>query len=573
MHHMAEQARCQSLRRANTKGVSLVFLLISAVSLPGGCRRAPSKTRASADATAGRPAAIPQRTAPPLPPALPLPDEDASSPIGHRGGTLRVHLESEPAHLNPLLDLDATTTAMLVGPVYETLLRCPADGRSGGYRPGLAENWDVSTDGLRVVVRPRRGVRWHDGRLLSVLDVQATLEPLLRASGPAALALRAAFDDVQSVELANDHQVRLVLKRPSDYVLRALCDLPILPEHLLRGSRAEAQGLLRQPIGTGPFRVVSWERGKRIRLQRVSSTPDAPPLDEVDFEIDPDGMRALLKTRRGEIDVLPHVLDVHYPDQVEPVTLHDSLHLVRFTPLRSIFLVVNHRHPPLDQAEVRRALALLWDRERFAREEHKGLMHALGSPLFGEPVPAVFDPKRAAAKLDELGIRDGDADGVRDRNGKPIRLQLLVPTGGRTFSGEARAFALEARRAGILIDPVPVEPAQVSARLKSGDFDLAPMMWVSEPDEDPALLYGSGGPFNWGAYRSASADALLEELRTASGASARAPLLETLGHLLAAEMPVIWLYRQDIPALVSGRVHGLAARGEQLAFLKTWVDP
>jgi len=577
MHHLTEQARRHPASRANTKEVSLVFLLITAffTALLGGagCRRAPSKTRPGGDTARGRAEAIPQRAAPPLPPALPLPVDEGAFRPEHRGGTLRIHLDNEPPYLNPLLDLDAGTMALLRGPVYETLLRCPADGRTGTYRPGLAESWDVSADGLRVLLRLKRQIRWHDGRLFNVLDVQATLEPLLRASGSGAVALRAALADVQTVEIASDHQVRLNLKRPSDFVLRALCDLPILPEHLLRGSRAEAQSLLRQPVGTGPFRVAAWERGKRIRLQRVSAEGEGPALDEVSFEIDPDGMRALLKTKRGELDVLPHVLDVHYPEQVEPVTLHESLSLTRLTPLRSVFLVVNHRHAPLDEVEFRRALAMLWDRERFAREVHKGLMHPIGSPLFGQAVEPVFDPKRAAARLDELGLRDTDADGVRDRGGKPVRLQLLVPSGGRTFSGEARAFAIEARRAGILVDPITVEPSQVMGRLKSGDFDLAPMLWVSLPDEDPELLYGSNGAFNWGGYRSASADALLEEARLAQGAAARVPLLETLGHLLAAETPVIWLYRQDLPALVSRRVHGLAARGEELDFLRAWLDP
>jgi peptide/nickel transport system substrate-binding protein len=293
----------------------------------------------------------------------------------------------------------------------------------------------------------------------------------------------------------------------------------------------------------------------------------------VDFEIDADGMRALLKTRRGEIDVLPHVLDVHYPEQVEPVTLHDSLALVRLAPLRTVFLVLNHRHAPLAETEFRRALAMLWDRARFARELHKGLMHPLGSPLFGDPVAPVFDPKGAAAKLDAMGLRDTDADGVRDRGGKPIRLSLLVPTGSRTFSGEARAFALEARRAGILVDPINVDPSQIMTRLKSGDFDLAPMLWVSFPDDDPSPRYASTGMFNWGGYRSASADAILDEVRTAHGPAGRAPLLATLGHLLAAELPVIWLYRQDVPALMNRRVHDLAARGDEIDFLHAWVDP
>ena len=122
---------------------------------------------------------------------------------------------------------------------------------------------------MRLAVRVRSGVHWHDHRAFGVLDVQATIEPLLRKGNDAA-ALRAALADVASVELVTERTIRFVLKRPSDLVLRALCDVPILPDHIIRGVRVESASIARQPIGTGPFRFAGWERGKRIRLERAA---------------------------------------------------------------------------------------------------------------------------------------------------------------------------------------------------------------------------------------------------------------------------------------------------------------
>ena len=470
----------------------------------------------------------------------------------------------------PLAESDAAAAGVTNGLVYETLLDC----RDGTYRPGLAESWDVSTDGMRLAVRVRSGVHWHDHRAFGVLDVQATVEPLLRA-GTDAPVLRAELGDVASIELVTERTVRFVLKRPSDFALRALCDVPMLPDHLVRGVRPESSPIARQPIGTGPFRFAAWEHGKRIRLERVPEYWGPPAgLDEIVFDLDPDAVRALNRTRRGEIDVLPHVLDVHYPEQVEPTTLHGATTLIRLRSRRYSFLAVNHLHYPLSDPRFRRALAGLWDRQRFADELHRDLEIPIGGPpLVDDPPAPIFDRRRVVTALDDAGYRDTDADGVRDHLGRPIRLTMLEPAGNRLFHVEAHAFALEARKVGVLVDLVPADAATILLRLKRGEFDLAPMIWEGAPDEDPATLYGAGGAFDHGGYRSSALEALIDEARGAAGPTARAPILARVARLLGDDQPVIFLYRYDVPALVASRVHGLAAIGDRLDFRRVWLDP
>jgi peptide/nickel transport system substrate-binding protein len=339
--------------------------------------------------------------------------------------------------------------------------------------------------------------------------------------------------------------------------------------------RPELSPVARQPVGTGPFRFVSWERGKRIRLQRTDDGFGPPVgVDEIVFDLDPDAVHALNRTRRGELDVLPRVLDVHYPDQVEPATLHGTTALYRLTPERTAFLVANHRHLPLSDPRFRRAIAMLWDRDRFAHELHKDLARPVGGPAFaGDVPPPPFDRKRAASLLDDAGYADTNADGVRDREGRPIRLTMLTAAGSKPLAVEARAFVLEMRRAGILVDLVPTDPATIVARLRRGEFDLAPMVWEGRPDEDPGPLYGAAGPFNYSGYRSSVLDGMLDELRLTEGMAARKPILARIAGLLTADQPVIYLYRYDVPALISTRVHGLAALGDRLDFRRVWLDP
>lgn len=498
-----------------------------------------------------------------------LSEADQQNKSIHYGGTLHVHLEAEPPHLNPLLDPHQVIARVVSGLVYQTLIDCRGDQ----YLPGLAESWELSPDGQRLSLKLRADARWHDDRALTSVDVQASVEPIIR-SNTRIPVLRALLSDVAAVDVLPDRVVRFRLHRPSRVVLRALCEVPILPAELLRGGTVSLATLGRQPLGTGPFKFMAWERGKRIRLQRVAPRgANGPYLDEVVFEIETDGTRALARTRQGDIDILPHVLEVHYPDQVAPGTLRETLQLYRLTPERYSFMVLNHAREPLADARFRRALGMLWDRARFAEEVHRGLARPIAAPPFGHVDAPVFDRTAAAKLLDESGYLDSNGDGVRDRNGTPIRLTLLQSAGARALAIEAKAWAHELRRVGLLLDTVTIDPGVLLTRLKQGDFDIAPLLWDGLPDDDPRPLFGAQEDFNFSGHRSDSLQSVLDELRLADGPLRRAPLLQRIAEYLAREQPVVFLYRHDVPMLVSRRVHGLAAWGDRFDLRRVWVEP
>jgi peptide/nickel transport system substrate-binding protein len=500
-------------------------------------------------------------------PALP----DFADKTAVSGGTLKVHLEGEPPHLNPLQDGHQVIARVVNGLVYESLLEC----RGADYTPGLADSWDVSPDGMRVVLHLRPGVHWQDARPLTAMDVQATLEGILRRNSRAQV-LRASLADVEAVEVLPDRAVRLRMHRPAPFVLRALCDVPILPEALSRGDRAEIAQLSRQPIGTGPFRFVAWERGKRIRLARNPQWwRGSPHLDEIVFEIDADASRALARARRGDVDVLPHVAEVHYPDQVIPAALGDRVALLRLSPVRYSFLVLGQRSEPMRDVRFRRALSLLWNRNRLADELHRGLAEPIGAPPFGStPVPVPpFDLGRAVQLLEEAGFVDTNGDGVRDRAGVPLRLTFVHAAGARSLATEARRFAADLRRAGLLLEIVAVDPATFLERLHTGEFDLAPAVWEGRPDEDPRGLFGAHAEFNHGGFRSERVQVLLDDLRAAPTPAARVPFFNRLAAALADDLPVIFLYRHQAAALVARRVHGLSEDAGNIDLRGAWVDP
>ena len=509
---------------------------------------------------------------PPPSAALPL-IAPAPGPEAPRGGSLRVHLEAEPPHLNPLVDTVQVIDRVVSGLVYETLVDC----RTGSYQPSLADSWDLSSDGTRLVVHLRQGTRWQNDKPFSGVDVQATMEHLLRSPNRSPI-LHAMVADVEGVDVLPERMVRFRLLRPSDLTLRALCEIPILPAEPLRGGSPAMAQLGRAPLGTGPYRVAAWERGKRIKLVRAHSAnsanlADSPRLDEIIFEIDADPARALTHLRRGEIDILPRVSEIHYPEQVSQAVLRDVLNLYLLTPHRYSFVALNTRHGALANPAFRHALSLLLNRGRLASEFHHGLARPIGAPTFGDLPADAFDKEEAGRLLDEAGFKDTDGDGVREIGSAPIRLVFLVPAGARTLGGEVRAYAMDLRRAGVLLDTTSLDAATLFSRVERGDFDLAALTWDGRQDEDPRLLLTPGGDFQYTGYRPESFSTLIDELRASPSPAARTPLLQQLAELLASDRPALFLYRHDVPALVSKRVHGLAAVGDHLDLRGVWVDP
>jgi peptide/nickel transport system substrate-binding protein len=482
-------------------------------------------------------------------------------------GALRVRLPSEPPHLNPLADSLEVVDRVTRGLVYEPLVECVG----GRVLPALADSWTWSPEGTRLELHLRRDVNWHDGRGLTAIDAQATIEASLRSTSRLAAA-RASLADVTAVDVMADRRLRLRLARPSTIVLRGLCDLPIVPERLIRGSSAERARLGRQPVGTGPFRYALWERGAQIRLE-ANPRPwrDPPRLGEIVFEIDGDTGSTLRKLRRGELDLMPRLPEIHHPEQVTPAALGPRLRALRWDEPRFSFVALNHRRPVLQDARVRQALDHLWNRKRMASDLHHDLARPIGTVGGAAIDPVPFSAPAAGRLLDEAGWKDGDGDRFREQAGQPLTLALVHPPGG-TGERAAERFALDAARAGVRVQLQPVDPAALRDRLRTGEFDLALLSWRGRPDEDLRPLFGQGGAFNHGAFESPAVQALLDRAATAPEAAA-GEAEAALASALASERPALFLFQHQQVTVVSTTVQGLCHDGLDLDLRGVWLSP
>jgi peptide/nickel transport system substrate-binding protein len=503
------------------------------------------------------------------------------------GGTLTVRLHAEPPHLSPhLLDpTDLVATRLTLGRVYETLLRIDAADHPR-YRllPSAAESWEESADHLVYTFRLREGLRFHDGEPVTAHDVVATLDRILDPAQPTASA-RSSYTDVKAYRALDDHTFRIELHRPYFLFFRQLATtLPILPRHLIAKGEFRRNPIHRAPVGSGPWRFESWSAGREIVLARNEAWWGRKPwLERIVFRIVPDHTVATQLMERGEIDLMTQIQHAAWAGMARSPRLVRDYHRVRFYPKNYEWVGWNQRRPFFADARVRRAMALLFDRDGFNRSALHGLERPTTCHFYLESdacdpalAPLPWDPDQARALLAEAGWRDHDGDGVLDRDGTPFRFTLLVPAGS-VFANKLTLVLKESyRRAGIEMDIARAEWGVFIRRIHDRDFDACTMAWGdTDVESDPFQVWHSSqaaSGSNFVGFRHARADRLIEQARVEFDPGRRAALYRELGRILEAEQPYMFLnVRPDLDA-VHRRVRGVRPSLNFYDFDAMWID-
>jgi peptide/nickel transport system substrate-binding protein len=485
----------------------------------------------------------------------------------NRPHTLRIDVDAEPGRLTPLIEPSLWARRITLGTIFEPLLRyVPPEGNeaSGHYQPRLAQNWQVMASGLEIVIDLEPGVTFHDGQAMTTSDVQFTLDAV-RTPRKGLEHLRAMLDDVEAIELVTSHKLRLRLKRPSGWVLRALAEIPILPMHVYDGSLLAGGAL----VGTGPWKLVS-NKGGVVHLARFDKYWGKPAaISDLEFVYQPDAAIALTAAKRGELDIVPALIPAHWPEQATAPGVAASFVPLQLAPPRLRYFAFNAARVPLDDARVRHALALLVDRRAIAKRVFAGLARPAlwpiwpGGPIGGaEATVPDFDPATAGKLLDAAGWIDTDKDGIRDKDGKQLRLILIgaehappKDPSGPPVKTERDYFVDAARRIGVVIDVKTGGEAFLDKRLGDGAFDIVEQAWGGMVDGDPAVLLGG-----FGAARPSSprVDRALDAMTAAWDPAGRAKLAAELAAGLAESWPLAGIVADAPQGLIHKRVKGVS---------------
>ncbi|MCR9124381.1 MAG: ABC transporter substrate-binding protein [Phyllobacteriaceae bacterium] len=441
----------------------------------------------------------------------------------------------EPPHLDPTAGAAAAIDEVVYANVFEGLTRIGSDG---AVLPGLAENWIVSDDGLNYTFELREGATFHDGTTLDAGDVVFSLERAMAEDS--VNAQKALFAAIDTVEQMDELTVAITLSQPTGDFLYNMGwgdAVIVAPE--------SADTNQESPVGTGPFRFVSWQKGSAVNLERYADYwGEAPALESVQIRFIPDPAAATAALLAGDVHAFPNL---PAPESI-PIFEADPRFTVAIGSTEGeTILSTNNAQPPFDDIRVRQAIAHAIDRQAII----DGAMFGLGTPIgthFAPHHPAYvelietypFDPDRARALLAEAGHGDGISATIH-----------LPPPSYARRGGEIIASQL--RDVGIDLEIIPVEWAQwLEQVFTNKEFDLT---IVSHTEPNDIGIYARENYYF--QYENADFDALIAELSTTANEDARYELWRQAQQILAEDAVNGFLFQLAKNGVWDARLEGL----------------
>ena len=480
----------------------LLVLILSAAVVLGACADNKTPGNSSPNASSDTPA-----------------DPDAQPAAG---GRLVYGMTQDLASLDPHQTTDAGTRSVVFN-LYEGLVKPTADG---DLEPAVASDYVISDDATTYTFTLRDGIRFHDGSLVTVEDIQYSIERYAEIQGESS----AFFMRLSSVETPDEKTVVVRLKEGYSEFLPDLT-LAIIPK-----SNPDPAG---NPIGTGPYQFVSYTIGQNLELSRFKDywKENGAYLDTVQFKFVADLSTAFTELQAGTIDVLNYLTVAQVAvleKKPEDFTIVEgSMNLVHA-------MFINNAYEPFQDVRVRQAMCYAVNRQEVNDFLFGGKSRLIGSHMI--PSLAVwyeekaenlysYDPQKAKELLAQAGYENG------------FELEITVPSSYSQHVDTAQIIAQQLEQVGIRVKIKTIEWAswledvyrgrQYQATVIGFDGTLAPSDWLKK--------YGTNEANNIANYANTDYDALLKKALASIDNEEKAELYRSMQMNLAENAASVYI--------------------------------
>ncbi len=464
--------------------------------------------------------------------------------------------EGSPEGFDPALYTSGTTFDASSHPIFNRLV----EFKTGTTEviPGLAESWEASEDGLEYTFHLRPGVKFHttdyftptrdfnaDDVIFSFMRQGDAENPFHMASGGTWEYYNAMSmpDLITSIEKVDDMTVKFVLTRPeAPFIANLAMDFASIQSAEYADAMAEAgtlEMLNQQPIGTGPFEFVAYQKDAVIRY---SANPDywqdgLPKVDNLVFAITPDNSVRYQKLQAGECHVMP------YPNPADVQAMKDSADIVVMEQegLNVGYLAYNTQMAPFDDPAVRRALNMAIDKQAIIDVVFQGSGQAAINPIpptmwsYNTAIEDdPYDPEAAKAALEAAGVTD-------------LSMKIWAMPVQRPYNPNARRMAElmqeDLAQIGVTVEIVSYEWGEYLERSKDLDRDGAVLLgWTGDngdPDNFLAVLLGCDavGGSNRAQWCYQPFDDLIQQAKVVSDPAERTRLYEEAQVIFKEQAP------------------------------------
>lgn len=524
--------------------------------------------------------------------------------LGRPLNEVMIQIDAEPDRLNPLLTTNNYATGILSGlfsyllaidPVTVELVPQLAESRpemmaitEGPYQGGMAYTYEI-----------REQARWDDGSPVTADDFIFTMKALFNPKVSAS-AYRVYLSFIRDITVDEDNPKRFTVLTDQKYIIgeeAISAALPVLPAYhydpdgLLSelalkdladeatvSQLAETDERLqqfadqfatarygREPAGVngcGPYRLVSWETGQRIVLERKTDWwgdevgGSAPGLrsypEKLTYLPISDPNAAVTALKDGRVDAMANIQPKQFMELQDNEYVAEHFNFYNPPSLVNVFVYINTRVPKLADPKVRRALAHAVDADEIINTAFYGFAERTATPVhpsfsyYNKELSTIpYDPETARRLLAEAGWSDTDNNGIVDReiDGVQVELSLnYVYTAGRSVSENVALLMQEsAKKAGINIVPVPQEFTVTQEDLKRRNFELVGgAKAIQSTPWEPKQDFHSEGDDRTG-FASPETDELIDRIQVTMDRKERAALYLELQREIYDKAPIVYL--------------------------------
>lgn len=473
--------------------------------------------------------------------------------------TLVFAMNTDVQSMDPQIQND-TTSEQVVKMLYNTLLKFEDDGTVVG---DLAESWSVSEDKLTWTFNLKQGVKFHNGKELTSADVKATFDRALNAEA-GGLRTTEIIKMFTAVEAPDPYTVTITTDGPYGPMESLMCNMSL---GIMDADYIEKYGLdlgtsVEGENGTGPFKVVSWERDQEIVVERFDDYFGTPAkLKTVVYTVIPEAASRVIALETGEVDVIDKPTDEDLA-RLEADT--ENFTVLRKPTISQRLFRFGCNDPIISNTKVRQAIVYAIDRQAIIDALFTGSAYPSTAPL----APVTFgysnlgeieqDLELAKSLLAEAGYPDGFDTKIvtteRYQNGielAEIISQQLAEIGINAEIEVWEWSALSASWNGITADEFdqPIFIMGAGPSMRDADGGLRGLYTTSETGLNDR---------NYGFYSNAEVDALIEQGMQETDQQKRVEIYKEAMEILYREDPVaFWLFDMYGLAITSSKVEGV----------------
>lgn len=511
----------------------------------------------------------------------PSPEKFVSKPVAIHGGVYRAPLRSNPTTLDPayLQDIYGIT---LAHQIFDGLVRFDP---SLTIQPALAETWQIK-DGGKIYRFILKNAFFHNQTPVSSEDVVFSISRLLRAEPapvilPHLLKITGASEyragtrpTVQGLTIETDKIFTVHLKTPHVPFLTAM---GMYQAAIVSKKEALRLGddFSKHPVGTGPFRFISWEKGKSIRLKRFNNYfGQSALLDEIRYKIYPGGQDplVLLDFQEGRLEEMEV-----YGDVKETLVNTPGLQWFHRPSLSLFFYGMNVSHPNLSDPALRSALSLAIDRRTFVSQVYKGQFEVAQTIL--PPGMPGYNPKNriTADSPDNIQKQPGLSAGGDKSN--PGKIEIVSALKTPRVAQEMALIKQYWSKIGIsAVVKYITDWKDFKAYIKSDSVQVYRYVWFADmPDPDSFLysLFASDSTTNFMKFNEPAVDRMLLDARGIIDPIKRAKTYQKIEARIMELTPLIPLFHMNVdrvyqPYVKSAKISALGAHTMPLN--RIWLD-